>query len=199
MNYLGHAYLSFGDAGLLTGNMIADHVKGKIVLEQYPAAIKNGMLLHRKIDSFCDAHPVIRSAKLLFREQYGLFSGPIVDTLFDHFLANDPVIFPAKHDLAAFAQKSYQQIAANSQYLPEKFAAYFPYMVEHDWLTGYRNVKSMERALHGLRRRSIYFPPVEKAFEIFITDYFELNRFYTAFIAEIIVFVKFESAVLFQS
>ena len=29
MNYLAHAYLSFGDPGILTGNMISDFVKGK--------------------------------------------------------------------------------------------------------------------------------------------------------------------------
>lgn len=29
MNYLAHAYFSFGDPAILTGNMISDYVKGK--------------------------------------------------------------------------------------------------------------------------------------------------------------------------
>ena len=29
MNYLAHAYLSFGDPDILAGNMISDFVKGK--------------------------------------------------------------------------------------------------------------------------------------------------------------------------
>jgi acyl carrier protein phosphodiesterase len=29
MNYLAHAYLSFNEPGILTGNMISDFVKGK--------------------------------------------------------------------------------------------------------------------------------------------------------------------------
>ena len=36
MNYLGHAFLSFNNADILTGNMIADHVKGKLALDKYP-------------------------------------------------------------------------------------------------------------------------------------------------------------------
>ena len=80
MNYLGHAFLSFGDGDILTGNMIGDHVKGKIALEQYPDGIKKGIMLHRKIDEYTDLHPATQRAKLPFREVYGLYAGAIMDT-----------------------------------------------------------------------------------------------------------------------
>src|SRR4051812_21980877 len=99
MNYLGHAVLSFGDADILTGNMIADHVKGKLALEKFPHGIKKGIELHRKIDAKADSHPATQRGKLLFREHYGLYSGAIMDTLYDHFLANDPKIFPTSETL----------------------------------------------------------------------------------------------------
>jgi acyl carrier protein phosphodiesterase len=194
MNYLGHAFLSFGNGDTLTGNMIADHVKGKIALEQFPPGIRKGIELHRKIDGKTDIHPATMRAKILFREDYGLYSGPIMDTLYDHFLANDPKFFPTSESLKEFTEAAYLQLDANEQYFPPKFAAYFPHMKEHNWLLNYRSVKGMERALGGLKRRALYMPPVDKAYEIFIANYYQLNQCYYELIDDVISFVKNELA-----
>ncbi|MFI5196873.1 MAG: ACP phosphodiesterase [Chitinophagales bacterium] len=192
MNYLGHAFLSFGDVGILTGNMIGDHVKGRLALEKFPAGIKKGIELHRKIDSFADTHPATKRAKLLFREHYGLYAGAIMDTLYDHFLANDPKIFASETALLAFTGSVYSQLAENEQYFPPLFAEYFPYMKQQNWLYNYRTIKGMERALNGLARRAIYMPPVDKAYELFVTGYYHLNQCYFEFIDDVIKFVKIE-------
>ena len=93
MNYLAHAYLSFEITDITVGNMISDFVKGKQKLD-YPVAIQHGITLHRAIDSFTDSHAVTRQAKSFFKEDYGLYAGPLVDVVYDHFLANDPLRFP---------------------------------------------------------------------------------------------------------
>jgi acyl carrier protein phosphodiesterase len=93
MNYLAHAYLSFEITDITIGNMISDFVKGKQKLD-YPIAIQQGIMLHRFIDSFTDSHAVTRQAKSFFKEAYGLYAGPLVDVVYDHFLANDPLRFP---------------------------------------------------------------------------------------------------------
>ena len=192
MNYLGHAFLSFGDVGILTGNMIGDHVKGRLALEKFPAGIKKGIELHRKIDAFADTHPATKRAKLLFREHYGLYAGAIMDTLYDHFLANDPKIFASETALLAFTGSVYSQLAENEQYFPPLFAEYFPYMKQQNWLYNYRTFKGMERALNGLARRATHMPPIDKAYEIFITAYYQLNQCYFEFIDDVIKFVKIE-------
>jgi acyl carrier protein phosphodiesterase len=194
MNYLGHAFLSFGDSELLTGNMIGDHLKGKMALDKYPVGIKKGILLHRKIDEMADRHPATQRAKLLFREDYGLYSGAIMDTLYDHFLANDPKYFPSQESLREFTVKVYAGIQENEEYLPERFAAYFPHMKEHNWLLNYRGLKGMERSLQGLAHRALYMPPIEKAYEIFVTAYYQLNQCYYDFIDDIIKFARIEAA-----
>jgi len=192
MNYLAHAFLSFGDRDILTGNMIADHVKGRLALENFPPGIKKGIELHRKIDRETDTHPATQRAKLLFREDYGLYSGPITDILYDHFLAGDPKFFSSATNLKEFSQSVYLQLEENEKYFPPKFAAYFPYMRQGDWLFNYRNLKGMERSLGGLARRAIHMPPVDKAYEIFITHYYTLNQCYYEFIDDVIGFVKNE-------
>ncbi len=192
MNYLGHAFLSFGDGELLTGNMIGDHVKGRIALDKFPPGIKKGIELHRKIDAWADIHPATTRAKLLFREDYGLYAGAIMDTLYDHYLASDPKMFNNDAALLEFTQTTYQQLEEYSDYFPPKFAGYFPHMKEHNWLYNYKTLRGMERSLGGLARRALYMPPIDKAYTIFVTNYYHLNQCYYEFIDDIIKFVKNE-------
>lgn len=194
MNYLGHAFLSFGDGDILTGNMIGDHIKGRLALEQFPEGIRKGIELHRKIDDMADTHTATLRAKLLFREDYGLYSGAIVDTLYDHFLANDPKYFRTSDALRDFSQTVYTQLGKNEQFFPPKFAAYFPYMKQYDWLYNYRSLKGMEQSLGGLARRATHMPPIEKAYQLFISHYYTLNQCYYEFIDDIIKFAKTEHA-----
>ena len=192
MNYLGHAFLSFGNKEILTGNMIGDHVKGRLALDKFPAEIRKGIELHRKIDAYADTHPATQRAKLLFRGDYGLYSGAIMDTLYDHFLANDPGIFSDRETLLAFTQSVYLQLDECAAFFPPQFAAYFPHMKEHNWLLNYRTLKGMERALNGLARRAAYMPPIEKAYETFVVNYYQLNQCYYEFIDDVTRFVKIE-------
>ena len=92
MNYLAHAYLSFDDREILTGNIISDFVKGKKKFN-YPSRIQAGIMLHRLIDNFTDEHAATREAKEFFRPHYRLYSGAFIDVVYDHFLATDETEF----------------------------------------------------------------------------------------------------------
>lgn len=192
MNYLGHAFLSFGDKDILMGNMIGDHVKGKLALEKFPEGIQKGILLHRKIDAFTDVHPATQRAKIWFRQDYGLYSGAIMDTLYDHFLANDAKNFSSEKALLEFTQTTYKQLEQNAVYFPERFAAYFPHMREHNWLYNYRSLPGMKKSLMGINRRATYMPPIEKAYETFIINYYQLAQCYYEIIDDLMRFVKVE-------
>jgi acyl carrier protein phosphodiesterase len=93
VNYLAHAYLSFGIPEIAVGNLISDFVKGKKKLD-YPETIQKGISLHRAIDTFTDGHEITRQAKVFFKQDYGLYAGALTDVVYDHFLANDPQEFP---------------------------------------------------------------------------------------------------------
>ena len=192
MNYLGHAVLSFGDPQILTGNILGDHVKGKLALEKFPEGIRKGIMLHRKIDAYADAHPGTQRAKLWFREDYGLYAGAIMDTLYDHFLANDAKLFNSEKHLLNFTKEAYKAIEENQQWLPETFAAYFTHMQQHNWLYGYRTMPGMQRSLQGLHRRAQHMPPPENAYKIFVTNYYQLAQCYYELIDDMIRFVKIE-------
>src|SRR4051812_31532584 len=149
MNYLGHALLSFNKPEILVGNMIGDYVKGKLILETFPEGIRQGIMLHRKIDAFADVHPATLKAKNLFRPDYRLYAGAFVDSLYDHFLANDPHYFPTEKALFEFSQEVYESLRRQEELLPEKFREMMPYMFSNNWLYNYRTLKGMKQSFGG--------------------------------------------------
>lgn len=188
MNYLAHAYLSFGDPAILTGNMISDFIKGKKKFD-YPEDIQQGIALHRAIDDFTDRHPITRQAKAFFSADYGLYAGPLTDVIYDHFLANDPLTFPAG-SLAAFAKTTYEQLGQQQErdVFPERFARMFIYMRSQDWLYNYRTRQGIYNSLQGLSRRALYMPGPEKAGRLFEEHYLPLQSCYNAFFPELRAF-----------
>src|SRR5690242_14374205 len=93
MNYLAHAYLSFGNEPVLIGNMISDFVKGNKKFD-YPVNVQKGIALHRRIDTFTDAHIATKNAKEIFKPSTGAYAPVFVDVVYDHFLAIDETEFP---------------------------------------------------------------------------------------------------------
>lgn len=190
MNYLAHAYLSFGDPLLLAGNMAGDHVKGKLALAQYPQRMQDGLMLHRAIDQAADAHPAALRAAMLFRQDYGLYSHAIVDALMDHFLANDAKLFPSAEALLLFTQETYAKLDAVTEHLPDGFLAYFSHMKAHNWLYGYRTMQGMQRSLGGLHRRAKHMPDPAKAYATFVGYYYMLGQCYYEVMDSILPMVR---------
>ena len=114
MNYLAHAYLSFQQPEILVGNMISDYIKGRKQFD-YPLSIQKGIKLHRTIDQFTDTHAATQQLKSFFRPQYRLYSGAFADVVYDHFLANDKVVFSSEVELKQFARNTYQVLETKSQ------------------------------------------------------------------------------------
>jgi acyl carrier protein phosphodiesterase len=173
MNYLAHAYLSFGDPDVLLGNMISDFVKGKKKFD-YPESIRVGIELHRAIDHFTDTHSATKNIASLFKPAYRLYGGAFADIVYDYFLANDPQEFESESALLAFTLTSYGQLEQNAGYFPEVFAHMFPYMRSQNWLYNYRQHTGIQKSFQGLARRAAYIPETETAYQLFLEnkDYF---------------------------
>jgi acyl carrier protein phosphodiesterase len=188
MNFLAHAVLSFGDAERLTGNIISDFVKGKAQYT-YPAPIQNGIRLHRAIDAFTDAHAATKEAANFFKIPYRLYSGALVDVVYDHFLANDQTIFPGD-SLLPFSQQVYGMLEGQAAHLPITFARVFMYMKAENWLWNYRKPEGIQRSLRGLARRAVYLSEGETAFQLFQEHYHHLEQCYRRFMPDVKTFAK---------
>ncbi|MBO0357786.1 DUF479 domain-containing protein [Hymenobacter sp. BT186] len=162
MNFLAHLLLSGPPnspdyADIVVGNFAAEAVRGRAGLEAYPAAVQRGIRLHRFIDSFTDAHPLVRRTTARLRESgLGKWAGVVSDVGFDHLLARDFAYYhqedPAE-PLVAFAQRHYALLQARRHELPERLQHTLHYMHQGDWLTGYAQPQGLKQALLGLSRR----------------------------------------------
>lgn len=183
MNYLAHAYLSFNKPSVLVGNMIADFVKGRQKLG-YTAAVQRGIELHRAIDNLTDTHAATAKAKEIFRPHYRLYSGPIVDIVYDHYLATDETIF-SESSLLAFTTGVYQVLEDEAVHLPLRFLPVLTYMKQENWLYGYRTPEGIRKSLRGLVRRASFIRDSETAFALFLAHDAELKQCYEALFPDV--------------
>lgn len=188
MNYLAHAYLSFGSDTVLVGNMVSDFVKGKDVLN-YPPPIQKGIRLHRLIDSFTDAHPVNKEARGYLRSGAGRYSGAFLDIIYDHFLATDPSRF-LPGTLPAFAARTYALLNAEATGLPPNFLRMLTYMESQDWLSNYALRAGIRRSLEGMVRRAAYLSDDAQVYPLFEEHYVALGDCYRLFFPELEAYAK---------
>lgn len=168
--------------------MISDFVKGRAQYN-YPPNIQKGITLHRHIDQFTDCHPATKKAKEYFRPFYRLYSGALVDVVYDHFLATDADIFPGE-SLLPFTQKTYQILESFSPHLPLRFVQVFAYMRTENWLWQYRLQNGIEKSLHGLVRRSAYISDSQTACTLLQQHYTALQECYKVFIEDVKQYAK---------
>ncbi len=169
MNILAHLYLSKGINDLMLGNFIGDFVKGKKYLDYLPE-VQKGILLHRKIDTFTDKHQAHKLSRERFREQYGLYSGIVVDIVFDHFLANQWLDFHSS-TLESYAQHVYIYLQTHQNIIPLQLQQITPFIINNNWLVMYKSLDGIKRALTGMSKHTSLPLKVEFAMNT-------LNHFY---------------------
>ncbi|WP_066225628.1 ACP phosphodiesterase [Formosa haliotis] len=177
MNYLAHIYLSENRPKVAIGNFIADGncITGKSY-KRYPKDIQIGILLHRQIDTFTDAHPIVRQSTKRLHKNYGHYSGIIVDIFYDHFLAKNWKNY-SDMPLEDFAQWFYQLLENNYNDLPERTQHLLPYMVQSNWLVSYATLEGIKKVLIGMNKRTKNVSKMDLAIN-------ELNMFYHEFETE---------------
>lgn len=197
MNYLAHAYLSFGNEYILLGNMSSDFIKGRKQYD-YTVAMQKGIRLHRLIDTFTDAHEATRQSKAILKPAAGAYSGAFADVAYDHFLAADTKIFP-NSSLQLFAETTYQVLHTHIALLPERFGNMVPYMSKQNWLYNYCNMYGIQNSFEGIARRAKYFNESNKVFELFTKYYVELQKCYETFMPAVKTYAEENFNLLLQS
>jgi acyl carrier protein phosphodiesterase len=188
VNFLAHAYLSFGDPKVLVGNFIGDFVRGDID-HNYDKDIVVGIKLHWSIDKFTDSHPVVKEAQAILRPEYGRYSMVITDMYFDYFLGR---YWKNYHHipLDQFAEDVYNTIDEYSDTLPEKFLQTFGYMKYYNWLAGYGELDGIRRAMTGMAKRARFNSKMETA-HVFLDEHHEyLKVHFGDFFEDLVSFSK---------
>ena len=151
MNFLAHIYLS-GDSDLIKiGNFMADGVRGNRHLELH-SEIQKGIILHRTIDTFTDAHPIFRQSTKRLHANYHHFSGVIVDVFYDHFLAKNWSLY-SDEKLEDYVDNFYDSLGTHHDLLTEEAQMMKPYMIQQNWLLSYQTIDGIEKILSQMDNR----------------------------------------------
>ncbi len=188
MNFLAHIYLSFNDDEVTIGNFIADSIRGN-KYKHLPDNVQKGILLHRYIDTFTDAHPTVRQSTKRLHENYSHYSGVIVDIFYDHFLAKNWKDY-SDIPLADFVDNFYKILETNYTILPEKIKHMMPYMISDNWILNYANLEGIDQVLKGMNRRTKNISKMNFAILDLEKHYDEFEKEFSSFFQELIDFSK---------
>ncbi|WP_370227978.1 ACP phosphodiesterase [Mesoflavibacter sp.] len=186
MNYLAHIYLSGNNKMVTIGNFIADGIRGK-KYKTYPIEVQKGILLHRQIDTFTDAHPTVRQSTKKLHKNYGHYSGIIVDILYDHFLAKN---WSKYSDvlLEDYAENFYQILTENIEILPQRILKMMPHLISGNWLLSYATKEGIAKVLDGMNKRTKNRSQMNLATKELDLFYDEFEAEFTSFFEELIAF-----------
>ena len=146
MNYLAHIYFSGKNRQVSLGNFIGDFVKGKRY-EEFPSDIKEGILLHRKIDHFTDNHPIFLETVDLLRPSFGRYSGIMVDMYYDYLLASSFDRYGNGESLGGFSRNFYLSALLYYRWLPKRVKGFIFHFIRTNRLKEYSTYDGLQHSL----------------------------------------------------
>ncbi|NPD47555.1 MULTISPECIES: ACP phosphodiesterase [unclassified Lentimicrobium] len=198
MNFLAHIYLSGNNKEIALGNLIGDMVKGN-AYENYPKDIRTGLILHRSIDEFTDAHLDFKHSCEIIKPYFNRYAGIVADIYYDHFLAkywsefSDIELQKTVNDIYILMIKKYRLLPARAQRIA-------PFMILRNWLGTYGHFEPLHQVFLGMHRRTsekghmdiavqklkVHYEELEKDFRLFMPDVIEFSNKKLSFIPTII-------------
>jgi len=150
VNFLFHLYLSGDDPEILLGNFMGDFVKGRLG-DRYPSRLRDGITLHRTIDSFAQQSQFFQASRLRLSQEYGLYRGVLVDLFYDHFLAREWHLW-SKEPFADYLQRVRLVVDQRLHLLPEPMPGLVPIIFD-ELLPSYLEIHGIGLALGRMARR----------------------------------------------
>ncbi len=188
MNFLAHLYLAGENEDYVVGQMLADFLE-RGWQERVSPGVLRGIRLHQQADLFTDQHELFRRSRERLPQHLRRYAGIVVDIFYDHLLANHWARF---HDapLDQFAQSRYRILEGRTEEMTDRMRAVLPILVERDWLTSYRSVEGVERALVGVSRRLKRANPIAEAGAALRDDREGFEQDFLAFFPELTVHIS---------
>ena len=188
MNYLAHLFLADDSDEFLIGSFLGDFVKGTLD-DRYSEEITRGIIFHRKIDAYADAHERTVASKNLFKPKRRRFAGIIVDICYDHFLAKHWSNY-SSIKLSAFISYVYETLQKHDEILPERLKYILPRMIKQNWLESYQTIDGVEITLNRISKRIARKNSLKGSIEEIRLNYNALEKNFLDFIPDLVVYAK---------
>ena len=188
MNFLSHIYLSGEEEETKIGNFIGDYVKGR-AFHIYPEKIKDGILLHRFIDSFTDKNKHTLEAKALFVPKYRKYSGIVMDIIYDHFLASNWNKY-SNIELIDFINNFHGLLVKYNDMLPAEVQIIYPKLIKNNRLYSYKSIEGIRSVLSTMAKYTSLPDHSDFAIETMNENYDYLTENFFSFFSDIIYYIK---------
>ncbi|XTZ37493.1 ACP phosphodiesterase [Salmonella enterica] len=152
MNFLAHLHLAHLANSSLSGNLLADFVRGNPE-NLYPPEVVAGIHMHRRIDVMTDNLPEVKRAREWFRPETRRVAPITLDVMWDHFLSRHWSQLSPEMPLAAFIHYAQSQVATILPDSPPRFVNLNHYLWSERWMERYREMAFIENVLNGMASR----------------------------------------------
>ncbi|RJT43109.1 ACP phosphodiesterase [Rahnella woolbedingensis] len=152
MNFLAHLHLAALAESSLTGNLLADFVRGNPD-GQYSAEIVSGIRMHRRVDTMTDSLPEVRIARSYFRDDFRRVAPITLDVVWDHFLSRHWATIHPQQSLEDFLDDCQQEIEPLLPEMPERFQNLNAYLWPERWMERYAVLPFIGDVLRGMANR----------------------------------------------
>lgn len=166
MNHLAHFVLSGDDDDLAIGNFVADFITNR-QLPDFTEGVQRGIHLHRAIDAFTDAHPVVKQSTKRLHPFHHKYSPVIVDVYYDFLLAKnwekcqatDPLVASslARDSLSVYVEKTYNLLTNRAKEMPERLQMFLPRMIADDFLMKPTTFEGLNKSFARIEKAT-HFP-----------------------------------------
>ena len=190
MNFLAHAYLSFDTPHLVVGNFLGDFLRHSEA-QELPPAIREGILLHRKIDSYTDNHPTVKMGTARIRSFHGKYAPVVVDMFYDYLLS---VHWKEYYELPLpqFSRSIYGILESHLPIMPLRLQERVPRMIAGDWLTSYSTPEGMVYAFDRIKYRASKPEWFANAFQNLLNYWEPFVEDFSIFFPDLVQYVKAE-------
>lgn len=181
MNFLAHLFLGPKDPEQALGSLLGDFVRGPVARLDLPQGVREGIWLHRRIDSFTDAHPLVLRSRERVSPLRRRYAGIMIDMFYDHLLARHWSAF-SDQPLELFTRDIYAVLLEQQAVIPERAWLTIRRMAEQDWLSSYARLTSLHQALDNISLRLKRSNPLPGSA-------IELERDYAGFEADFLAYM----------
>ncbi len=165
MNHLAHIVLAGPGEGFRLGAFLGDHVRGRQALGRMPPDWAAGVMLHRRIDSLCDAHPSVATLLARLQPPWRRYGGVIFDVLFDYMLTRHWSRFgPGRLD--ELAGEIDEMLARHAPALPDRLVLFSRWARERGLWVRYGDRDMIDEIFRRLARRHGRPGPLAEGIEV---------------------------------
>lgn len=188
LNFLAHLYFADATPESRAANLMGDYVKGRIA-EDWQPLLRDGVVLHRRIDGFTDSHPLVLQSAARLSARRRRFAGIILDICYDHYLCRHWDRF-SEQPLDRFITDCYRQLNDYQGYLPESMQRPLRLMIEQDWLTAYADPEIIPKVLDRVASRLSQPQRMLGAGQEFLQHYGQLEQDFLMFFPQLQRFAR---------